>query len=82
MYNTGEFWRNPFLTGAELFRTVADWGLFRLPVYLFKRPMCGWLHGSFIIINGAVENKVTWDTACMAEDYWFGLEVGQVHAFF
>ena len=82
MYNTGEFWRNPFLTGAELFRTVADWGLFRLPVYLFKRPMCGWLHGSFITINGAVENKVTWDTACMAEDYWFGLEVSQVFAVF
>lgn len=58
-----------------MYRTVADWGQFRLPIYLFKRPVSGWLHGSFILINGSLENAVTWDTSCVAEDYWFGLEV-------
>ena len=58
-----------------MYRTVADWGQFRLPVYLFKRPVSGWLHGSFILINGALENAITWDTSCIAEDYWFGLQV-------
>ena len=78
LYNTGVYWRNPFLTAVELYRVVADWGSFRLPVYLWKRPMCGWLHGSFILINGDVENRVTWDTSCVAEDYWFGVQVSHI----
>ena len=58
-----------------MYRTVADWGQFRLPIYLCKRPVSGWLHGSFILIKGSLENAITWDTSCVAEDYWFGLEV-------
>lgn len=65
-----------------MYRAVSDWGFFRLPVYLFKRPLSGWLHGSFILINGGVENKITWDTSCLAEDYWFGLQVSRLGAVF
>lgn len=45
------------------------------------------MHGSWILINGAVENRVTWDTACVAEDFWFayaavghGYKFGWLHA--
>ncbi|KAJ5443926.1 uncharacterized protein N7458_007798 [Penicillium daleae] len=52
-----------------------DFGRFQLPVRLFKRPLLGWMHGSFILINGAVENAVTWETDCLAEDFWFAFHV-------
>ncbi|KAJ5780347.1 hypothetical protein N7457_005507 [Penicillium paradoxum] len=70
-----------------IFRVAEDFGRFQLPVRLFKRPLLGWMHGSFILINGAVENQVTWDTGCLAEDFWFafhaarrGFKFGWIHA--
>ncbi|KAJ5864995.1 uncharacterized protein N7529_006911 [Penicillium soppii] len=76
-----------FLTTAEVFRVAEDFGRFQLPLRLFKRPLLGWMHGSFILINGAVENTVTWDTDCLAEDFWFafqaarrGFKFGWIHA--
>ncbi|KAL8851195.1 MAG: hypothetical protein Q9221_003915 [Calogaya cf. arnoldii] len=79
LFNTGEYWRNPFTTTAEMYRTVADWGQFRLPVRLFQRPMCGFTHGAFILINGGTENTVTWDTSCVTEDFWFGLQANAAY---
>lgn len=58
-----------------MYRTVVDWGLFRLPIRLFQRPMYGFTHGAFILINGGIENAVTWDTSCVTEDFWFGIQV-------
>ncbi|KAJ5087122.1 hypothetical protein N7456_010738 [Penicillium angulare] len=56
--------------------TVAeDFARFQLPVRLFKRPLLGWMHGSFVLINGGVENTITWDTDCLAEDFWFAFHV-------
>lgn len=52
-----------------------DFGRFQLPVKLTKRPLLGWMHGSFILINGAVENAVTWDSDCLAEDFWVAFHV-------
>ncbi|KAK4995386.1 hypothetical protein LTR66_004779 [Elasticomyces elasticus] len=75
-YNSSAHWTNPFLATAELTRVTADFGMFRLPMGLFQRPTVGWLHGSWILINGAVENAVTWNTACLAEDFWFGQQAG------
>jgi hypothetical protein len=63
------------LTTAEVSRVAEDFGRFQLPVKNFKRPLLGWMHGSFILINGAVENAVTWDTDCLAEDFWFAFHV-------
>ena len=63
------------MTTAEIFRVAEDFGRFQLPIRLFKRPLLGWMHGSFILINGAVENKVIWDTGCLAEDFWFAFHV-------
>ncbi|OQE11863.1 hypothetical protein PENFLA_c071G01624 [Penicillium flavigenum] len=56
-------------------RIADDFGRFQLPVRLLKRPLLGWMNGSFILIDGSVENKVTWDTGCLAEDFWFALHV-------
>lgn len=56
-------------------RVTEDYGRFQLPVRLFRRPFLGWVHGSWILINGAVENKVTWDTENVCEDYWFAYHV-------
>lgn len=68
-------------------RIADDFGRFQLPVRLLQRPLLGWMHGSWILINGEVENSVTWDTACIAEDFWFayraaslGYRFGWLHA--
>lgn len=72
-YNSKGHWRNPFLTVGEIGRITTDFGRFRLPFKLHARPASGWVHGSFILINGQVENDIGWDTDCLAEDFWFGL---------
>ncbi|KIW17395.1 hypothetical protein PV08_04589 [Exophiala spinifera] len=70
-YNSTNHWRNNLLSAAEVLRVAEDFGRFQLPVRLFQRPLLGWMHGSGILINGVVENQVTWETACVAEDFWF-----------
>lgn len=86
-YNAVNHWTNPFLSAAEVVRMSEDFGRFQLPVRLFRRPLLGWMHGSWILINGEVENRVTWETACVAEDFWFaynavtlGYKSGWLHA--
>jgi hypothetical protein len=75
LYNSQGHWDNAFLTVGELSRVTADFGRFRLPFKLNARPYLGYVHGSFILVNGEIENVVTWDTDCLAEDFWFGLRV-------
>lgn len=65
-YNTVNHWTNPFLSAAEVVRVAEDFSRFQLPVRLFRRPLLGWMHGSWILINGEVENRVTWETGCVA----------------
>ncbi|RAH67809.1 glycosyltransferase family 2 protein [Aspergillus aculeatinus CBS 121060] len=86
-YDAHNHWKNPLLTVAEALRVAEDFGRFQLPVRLFQRPLLGWMHGSFILINGQAENAVTWDTDCLAEDFWFayhaakqGFKTGWIHA--
>lgn len=86
-YNSVNHWTNPFLSTAEVVRISEDFGRFQLPVRLFRRPLLGWMHGSWILINGEVENRVTWETACVAEDFLFaynavdlGYKSGWLHA--
>ncbi|KAI4112860.1 MAG: hypothetical protein LQ345_006055, partial [Seirophora villosa] len=70
------------MTAAEMYRTVADWGMFRLPVRLWQLPLCGLTHGTFILINGGIENAVTWDTSSVTEDFWFGCQAIRLGAKF
>ena len=74
-YNAENHWKNKFLSVAEMLRIAEDFGHFQLPSRLVRRPILGYMHGSWILINGRVENEITWETACMAEDYWFALAV-------
>lgn len=76
-YDAHNHWKNPLLTVAEALRVAEDFGRFQLPVRLFQRPLLGWMHGSFILINGQAENAVTWDTDCLAEDFWFAYHVSR-----
>ena len=75
LYNSSSHWTSAFLTIGETTRITDDFGRFRLPFKTKKRPFLGYVHGSFIMINGEVENAVTWDTDCLAEDFWFGYRV-------
>lgn len=63
------------LSAAEVNRIAEDFGRFQLPLLLFRRPFLGWTHGSWLLINGAVENAIGWDTDNVCEDYWFGYHV-------
>lgn len=56
-------------------RLAEDYGRFHLPFKALRRPLLGWIHGSWLLINGEVENKIGWDTDNMCEDYWFGYHV-------
>ena len=51
-----------------------DLGKFQFAHSCLHFPLFGY-HGSFILIRGSVENAVTWDTECLAEDLWFSIEV-------
>ncbi|PYH80084.1 hypothetical protein BO82DRAFT_419015, partial [Aspergillus uvarum CBS 121591] len=86
-YNAHNYWRDPLLTVAKALRVAEDFGRIQLPVWLLQRPLHGWMHGSFILINGQAENAVTWDTGCLAEGFRFayhaakeGFKRGWVHA--
>lgn len=74
-YNNRNHWQNAFLSAAEVMRVAEDFGRFQLPVRTFRRTTLGWMHGSWILVNGAVENVITWDTECIAEDFWFAYNV-------
>jgi hypothetical protein len=70
-----------FLSAAEVTRIAEDFGRFQLPLLLFKRPFLGWTHGSWLLINGAVENRIGWDIDNVCEDYWFGYHVSSLPPF-
>ncbi|RAL11822.1 glycosyltransferase family 2 protein [Aspergillus homomorphus CBS 101889] len=70
-YNASSHWKNPFTTVAEILRIAENFGRYQLPVRFFGQPLLGFMRGSFLLLNGQVENAVTWDTDCMTEDHWF-----------
>lgn len=70
-YNGVNHWQNSFLSAAEVTRISDDFGQFQLPVRICRRPLLGYMHGSWVLNNGAVENAITWETDCIAEDFWF-----------
>ncbi|KAF9888880.1 hypothetical protein FE257_008250 [Aspergillus nanangensis] len=88
-YTTRNHWSNTFLSAAEVVRLAEDYGRFHLPFKIFRRPLLGWVHGSWMLINGEVENTIKWDTDNVCEDYWFGYHAAKhgfkfewVHALF
>lgn len=74
-YNLWTF-TSKLITVADALRVSDDLCRFRLQYFLIHRPIFG-LHGSFLMIRGAVENKVTWDhkyAGNLTEDYAFGMQ--------
>ncbi|KAG6356234.1 hypothetical protein INS49_015621 [Diaporthe citri] len=69
-YNSSGFWANWLLTVADLTRIVDDMGKLFFQSFVVHRPYWG-LRGSFLLLSGAVENEVGWDTDCLTEDYDF-----------
>ncbi|KAI0147078.1 glycosyltransferase like family 2-domain-containing protein [Xylariaceae sp. FL1272] len=75
-YNLPGYFKNPVTAVADLTRIWDDW--IRIPVLatLFNHVALG-VHGGFLLIRGAVENDVTWDTGSLTEDYWFLLRAAE-----
>ncbi|KAJ3084272.1 hypothetical protein HK102_000719 [Quaeritorhiza haematococci] len=81
------YWKNPFYAIADAIRVGDDLARFHLQYSLFRRPIFG-AHGSFLMLNGQIENIVTWDFATLAEDFEFshkaweiGFTCGPIHGF-
>ncbi|KAF2210399.1 glycosyltransferase family 2 protein [Cercospora zeae-maydis SCOH1-5] len=80
MYNTVNYWRNPFLTFAEISRVRDDLGRFQFMQSTLHLPLWG-AHGSFFLVSGKVENAVTFNTDCITEDFWFANRAWWDHGF-
>ncbi|KAJ3080112.1 hypothetical protein HK102_003295 [Quaeritorhiza haematococci] len=85
--NKGLYWKNPYFAIADAIRVGDDLARFHIQYTLFRRPIFG-AHGSFLLLNGQVENIVTWDFATLAEDFEFshkawelGYTCGPIHGF-
>ncbi|SAM81576.1 related to beta 1,4-mannosyltransferase (egghead protein) [Ustilago bromivora] len=79
------YWKNWFFAVADCIRVGDELARFSLQGNIIKRPVFG-VHGSFLMINGDVENKVTWDFGSLAEDFEFsqaawsnGFTLGRIH---
>ncbi|KAI8809145.1 glycosyl transferase family group 2-domain-containing protein [Cladochytrium replicatum] len=84
LYNQHQYWKNWFFTVADALRVGDDLSRFQLQLTYMHRPIWG-CHGSFLLVNGLVENSVTWDLGSLTEDYEFamaawarGFKVGKV----
>ncbi|KAJ1554748.1 hypothetical protein HK096_002014, partial [Nowakowskiella sp. JEL0078] len=87
LYNQYRYWKNWLFTVADALRVGDDLSRFHLQLTFFKRPIWG-CHGSFLLVNGLVENSITWDLGSLTEDYEFamaawkrGFKVGKVPGF-
>ena len=86
LYNNHEFWKFPVPTAADCLRVADDPGRFHLQYALLHKPIFG-VHGSFLLVNGQLEQEITWDTMdSLVEDYAFaiqcvkrGYSCGEVH---
>jgi cellulose synthase/poly-beta-1,6-N-acetylglucosamine synthase-like glycosyltransferase len=73
LYNNHGYWRNWVLTVADSMRIADDIGMLHVQFRLCNRVLFG-CHGSFLLVQGKVENDVTWNMSTIAEDFEFGLE--------
>lgn len=72
LYNAQRYWDNWLLTAADNFRLADDFGHFQFQLKAFGYALDGF-HGNFLLVNGEVENIVTWGTGSLVEDMVFGL---------
>ncbi len=74
LYNHRNFWKHPLITVADCIRVGDDLARFYLQFAYLHQPIFG-IHGSFLLINGKVENEITWDLSdSLTEDYEFSVQ--------
>ncbi len=74
LYNNRNFWKHPLVTVADCIRVGDDLARFYLQFAYLHQPIFG-IHGSFLLINGRVENEITWDLSeSLTEDYEFSVQ--------
>jgi hypothetical protein len=77
LYNNYAFWRHRVVAVTDAIRTGDDMGRFFAQFAWIHRPIFG-VHGSFLLVNGAIENEITCDLdGYLVEDYAFSLQYMQ-----
>lgn len=79
LYNSHNYFKNKLLTVLDSIRVCDDLGRYHLQYKLLHVPIFGF-HGSFLLLNGEVENKVTWDheySDNLTEDFAFAMKCWQ-----
>jgi cellulose synthase/poly-beta-1,6-N-acetylglucosamine synthase-like glycosyltransferase len=76
LYNQHLYWKNWFFTVADAIRVGDDLSRFQLQYTYLHSPIFG-AHGSFLLVNGVVENSVTWNLDSLTEDYQFATEASR-----
>lgn len=77
LYNQCYFWKKWLLTAADMIRVGDDLGRFHFQYEILNKSVLG-CHGSFLLVNGRVENEVTWEMASFTEDYQFSITAKQL----
>ncbi|KAF2405434.1 hypothetical protein EJ06DRAFT_525948 [Trichodelitschia bisporula] len=72
-YNAYAHWSSSLWTVADCARAGEDWGRYSWQCVWAGRSVWG-LHGSWLLVRGGAECEIGWETGCLAEDYWFGVE--------
>jgi len=76
LYNSHNYFKNWLLTVLDAIRVTDDLGRYRFQYNWAHVPFVGF-HGSFLLIRGDVENKITWDhdnSANLTEDFAFAMK--------
>src|SRR5579872_475928 len=71
---------NILKTILDAIRVGDDLGRFTVSLCIFNRPIFG-IHGSFLLINGEIENKITWDNNyswSLVEDFAFAMKCSEL----
>jgi hypothetical protein len=77
-YTNRHYWERALgiFSAADILRVQEEIGRFGFqPHYLNSAYFA--VHGSFFLINGRLENEITWDCDNLTEDSWFALQVRQ-----
>lgn len=77
LYNSRNYWSQCFLAVADVVRVADDLGKLYLQDFVMHKPYWG-LRGSFLLVNGDVENRIGWDSDNLTEDYDFSWKVGMI----
>jgi hypothetical protein len=75
LYNSYEYFKNTLLTVLDAIRVGDDLARFTLQYSILHKPVFG-AHGSFLLVNGEVENTITWDdkySKSLIEDFAFAM---------